>query len=214
MIRAVIFDLDGVLVSTDELHYQAWKKLADEEGIPFDHEVNHRLRGVSRMESLEILLEASARLYTDDEKKALAKRKNDAYRALLQSLTDADVLPGATEMLNALRQRGVHTAIASASKNTPLILSRTGLAGKVDVVVDGNDTTRSKPDPEGFLLAAQRLEIPPAECMVVEDAAAGIEAGRRAGMAVFGIGSPESLPGMTRLASGLHTVSPEELLRS
>jgi len=164
------------------------------------------------MESLEIILEGSARQYTGDEKTALAERKNDTYRELLRSLTPGDVLPGAVEMLSGLRERDIRTAIASASKNTPLILERTGMADKVDVIVDGNDTTRSKPDPQGFLLAAERLGIPPAECLVVEDAAAGIEAARRAGMEFLGIGTEDSLPDTPRRATGLDQVSPDRLL--
>jgi beta-phosphoglucomutase len=212
MIRGVIFDLDGVLVTTDELHYRAWKRLADGEGIPFDRAVNERLRGVSRMESLEILLERSPRTYTSEQKAILADRKNAAYRESLHALTPADVLPGAREMLAELRRRGVRTAVGSSSRNAPLILERTGLGDSLDVVVDGNDISRSKPDPEVFLLAAERLGLSARECLVVEDAVAGIEAGRRAGMAVFGIGTPEKLPGVKRLALGLAEVSVESLL--
>jgi beta-phosphoglucomutase len=214
MICGVIFDLDGVLVTTDELHYRAWQRLADEEGVPFSREINHRLRGVSRMDSLEILLERSARAYTAAEKTALAERKNGYYRHSLRLLTPADVLPGAGPMLCELRRRGIRTAVASSSRNAPLIIERAGLVGEADVVVDGNAVTRSKPHPEIFLLAAERLGLAPAECLVVEDAAAGIEAGRRAGMAVFGIGSPDVLPGVERLAATLADVTADELLRS
>jgi len=212
MIEGVIFDLDGVLVSTDELHYQAWKRLADEEGIHFDRRINHRLRGVSRMQSLEILLERAARRYSPTEKTALAERKNATYRRLLERLSGDDALPGAREMLRELAGRGVKTAIASASRNAPAILQRVGLAGQADALVDGNDVTRSKPDPEIFLLAAERLDLPPRACLVVEDAAAGIEAGRRAGMAVFGIGTPDRLPGVEHLAESLAQVTVEQLL--
>jgi len=212
MITGVLFDLDGVLVTTDELHYQGWKRVADEEGIYFDREINHRLRGVSRMESLEILLEQATRVFTPVEKQAMAERKNGYYRALLATLTPADVLPGAVEMLAALRARGIKTAIGSSSKNAPLILERVGMTDAVEVVVDGNQITHSKPDPEVFLLAAERLGLPPAACLVVEDAAAGIEAGRRAGMAVLGIGTPATLPGVVSLVAGLADITPDELL--
>jgi beta-phosphoglucomutase len=212
MIRGVIFDLDGVIVTTDELHYRAWQKLADEEGIYFDRRINERLRGVSRMESLDILLERSLRRYSPEEKFALADRKNTAYRESLQTLTPADVLPGSLEILGELRRRGIKMAVGSSSKNTPLILARTGLAGQFDAVVDGNDIANSKPDPEVFLLAAARLDIPPQDCLVVEDAAAGIEAARRAGMSVFGVGTPESLPGMRHMAKNLEGVTAETLL--
>ena len=212
MIRGVIFDLDGVLVSTDELHYRAWKQLADAEGIPFDRTINHRLRGVSRMASLEILLERASRAYSAAEKSAMADRKNAAYRESLETLTPADALPGARELLDGLRVRGIKMAIASSSRNTPQILERLGWSGTFDAVADGNDITHSKPDPEVFLLAARRIGLPPADCLVVEDAAAGIEGARRAGMAVLGIGTPETLPGVKWMASDLTHVTADELL--
>jgi len=212
MILGVIFDLDGVLVSTDEYHYRSWQRLADEEGIYFDREINHRLRGVSRMVSLEIVLERSRRTYTPDEKSALADRKNSYYRDSLRELTRADLLPGVLATLAALRGRGVRIAVGSSSRNTRLILERIGLTGQMDAVVDGNDITASKPDPKVFLIAAEHLGLKPAECLVVEDATAGIEAARRAGMAVFGIGSPSNLPGVAPLAASLADVTVEELL--
>jgi beta-phosphoglucomutase len=212
MIRGVIFDLDGVVVTTDELHYRAWQKLADEEGIYFDRRINERLRGVSRMESLQIVLERASRLYSPQEQCRLAERKNAAYRESLQSLAPADVLPGSREIIAELRRRGIKTAVGSSSRNTPLILERTGLALEFDAVVDGNDITNSKPDPEVFLLAAARLGLDPPECLVVEDAMAGIEAARRAGMSVFGIGAPESLPGVPHLARNLTGVAADDLL--
>lgn len=213
MIRAVIFDLDGVLVSTDELHFQAWKQLADAEGIPFDRAINHRLRGVSRMESLEIILERAARTYTPEQKAALADAKNARYRELLSTLTPADALPGAAAITAALKERGVKIAVGSSSRNTSLILERLGWSDRFDAVVDGNDIQHSKPAPEVFVLAAKRLGVPPGRCLVVEDAVAGVEAARRAGMAVFGIGTPEHLPGVKRLAPNLAGVSVEDLLR-
>lgn len=212
MIRGVIFDLDGVLVTTDEFHYQAWKRMADEEGIYFDREINHRLRGVSRMESLEIILERATRQYSDDEKVEMATRKNNCYRDLLLTLTSESLLPGAVETLTELRKLGIKTAIGSSSRNTPLIMERTGLADKVDAVADGNDITRSKPDPQVFLIAAERLGLPAGECLVIEDAVAGIEAGRRAGMAVFGIGTPDILPGVDDMAENLSQITVQQLL--
>ena len=212
VIRAVIFDLDGVLVSTDELHYQAWKQLADEERIPFDRRTNDRLRGVGRMDSLAIVLEQAPRTYNHDEQIALANRKNDAYRSLLQRMTPDDLLPGSRELLGELRGRGIRTAVASSSKNASLALERLGLTGEFDAIVDGNDVQHSKPHPEVFLLAAERLGCPPGQCVVVEDAAAGVTAARRAGAAVFGIGSPQTLPGVEPLASSLAEVTAEQLL--
>ena len=187
MIKAVLFDLDGVIVSTDGCHYRAWKRMADEEGIYFDEKINDRLRGVSRMASLEIVLERASRSYTDDEKAALAARKNDYYRDLIRELTPSDILPGAMENLNELKENGILVAVGSSSKNTPLILRRIGLDAFFDAVSDGNNISRSKPDPEVFLKAAEMLGTDPADCLVVEDADAGIEAGRRGGMKTLSV---------------------------
>lgn len=187
MIKAVLFDLDGVIVSTDRCHYRAWKRMADEEGIFFDEKINDRLRGVSRMASLEIVLERASRTYTDAEKAALAERKNDYYKDLIRELTPADILPGAMENLTELRENGVLVAVGSSSKNTPLILRQIGLDGFFDAVSDGNNISHSKPDPEVFIKAAQMLGADPAECLVVEDADAGIEAGRRGGMQTLSV---------------------------
>lgn len=214
MIRGVIFDLDGVLVTTDELHYRAWRRLADEEKIPFDRTVNQRLRGIGRMESLEVLLEKARCSYSSEEKTALAERKNSYYRDLLRALTPADVLPGSLRILRELRARGIKVAVGSVSKNTPIIMERVGLADEVDIVVDGNDISRSKPDPEVFLIAAKRMGLKPEECVVVEDAAAGIEAGRRAGMAVFAIGTRELHKDVERVERGLADLSVHDLLES
>ena len=187
MIKAVLFDLDGVIVSTDRCHYRAWKRMADEEGIYFDEKINDRLRGVSRMASLEIVLERSPRAYTEEEKAALAARKNDYYKDLIRELTPADILPGAMENLNELKKNGILTAVGSSSKNTPLILRQIGLDAFFDAVSDGNNISRSKPDPEVFLKAAEMLGVEPADCLVVEDADAGIEAGRRGGIKTLSV---------------------------
>ncbi len=187
MIKAVLFDLDGVIVSTDGCHYRAWKRMADEEGIYFDEKINDRLRGVSRMASLEIVLERASRSYTEEEKVALAARKNDYYRDLIRELTPSDILPGAMENLNELKENGILVAVGSSSKNTPLILRRIGLDAFFDAVSDGNNISHSKPDPEVFLKAAEMLGTDPADCLVVEDADAGIEAGRRGGMKTLSV---------------------------
>lgn len=181
-IEAVIFDLDGVIVSTDECHYRAWKKTADEEGIYFDRKINDRLRGVSRMDSLEIVLERAERLYTDEEKVELAERKNNYYKEYIKKLTKDDILNGVNENLAELKANGIKVAIGSSSKNTPDILKYTGLDNYFDAVSDGNNITKSKPDPEVFLKAADMLGVPYEKCLVVEDADSGIEAGKRAGM--------------------------------
>lgn len=189
MIKGIIFDLDGVLVSTDEMHYQAWKRLATELGITgFNREDNRRQRGVSRMASLEIVLEKSAKTYTQEEKEALAERKNNYYLELLEDMDDSAVLENVVEVLQVLRKKGVLLAVGSASKNAPVILEKTGLMPYLDKISCGLDTTKSKPDPEVFLVAAKKLGLSPAECLVVEDSAAGIEAAKAGGMKSLGVG--------------------------
>lgn len=194
MIRGVIFDLDGVLVTTDELHYRAWKRLADREGIYFDRAINDRLRGVSRMDSLAIILERTDRDYSDNEKAEMAAFKNDLYRASLDGLTGGDVLPGVMEALDGLRARDVKIAVGSSSKNAQKILEKTGLLDRFDAIADGTDITRSKPDPEVFLCAAKKLGLDPAVCAVVEDAEAGIQAARAGGMTAFAVGDARKSP--------------------
>lgn len=194
MIKAVIFDLDGVLVSTDELHYLGWKALAEREGIYFDREINNRLRGVSRMESLDIILERAGHTYSAEEKQEMAAYKNDIYAASLDTLTPADRLEGVSECLTALHGMGLKLAVGSSSKNTPKILLRTGLAPEFDAVADGNDISRSKPDPEVFLKAAEKLGMAPGDCAVVEDAEAGIQAAKAAGMTAFAVGDAKKSP--------------------
>ncbi len=187
--EAVIFDLDGVVVTTDECHYMGWKKLADDEGIYFDRQINIRQRGVSRMESLEVLLEKATKAYSDAEKLEMAERKNNYYKEYIKDLTPADILPGVTDFCAYIRRQGGKLAIGSSSKNTPGILKGIGLDNYFDAVADGNQITRSKPDPEVFLLAAKLLGIDPGKCLVVEDADAGIQAALAAGMDALGVGA-------------------------
>ena len=195
MIKAVIFDLDGVLVTTDELHFTAWKALADKLGInDFTKEDNVRQRGVSRMASLEVVLEKTDRAFSEEEKLALAEEKNEIYVRSLSSLSEADVLSGANEFIDYLKSKGIKTAVGSASKNTPLILEKTKLAGKFDAVSCGLDTTKSKPDPEVFLIAANKLGVAPCDCAVVEDSDAGIEAAKTGGMYAIAVGAAEYNP--------------------
>lgn len=189
MIKAVIFDLDGVIVSTDKLHFKGWKAIAGHEGIPFTKADNDRLRGVSRMESLDILLEKAGRVYGHEEKQQLAAEKNNIYTTLLDELTPSDILPGVTAALQWVKARHILTAIGSSSRNTPKILERIGLTGAFDAVADGNQITNSKPDPEVFLLAARLLDVSPGQCLVVEDAHAGVEAAKAAGMKVLAVGA-------------------------
>jgi beta-phosphoglucomutase len=187
MIRAVIFDLDGVIVTTDELHYQAWKHMADFEGIYFDKTINNRLRGVSRMESLDIILEQSTRVYSNDEKIKLASFKNQYYVELLKQLNPNDILPDVLEVLEELRRRKILIAIGSSSKNARIILSQIKLDRAFDAIVDGNDIILSKPSPDVFLKAAERLKLLPSVCAVVEDAEAGIIAAKNAKMLAIAI---------------------------
>lgn len=187
MKQGIIFDLDGVLLSTDEMHYQAWKSVADELNIPFDRTVNNRLRGVSRMASLEIILEQGTRAFSQAEKEELAERKNNRYRALLKSLTPDAVAPEVRETLSELKARGHKLAVGSSSKNTKLILRLTDLDHFFDAVSDGTNITHSKPDPEVFLKAADFIGLKPENCAVVEDAVAGIDAANAGGFTSIGI---------------------------
>lgn len=206
MIKGIIFDLDGVIVSTDEYHFQAWKSIAVAEGILFDQSINERLRGVSRMESLEILLEQTKKNYTSAEKSALAERKNNFYRELLQSLSPKDILPGVNKAIQRLRQRGIKLAIGSSSKNTPVILEKIGMKNTFDALADGNQIKHSKPNPEVFLLAASKLGLSPSECLVIEDAEAGVSAALNGGMEVLAVGAAATDTRATYSATNLNQV--------
>lgn len=187
--QAVIFDLDGVICFTDEYHYRAWKAMADGMGIPFDREINNRLRGVSRMASLEIILEKyQGPALSQEKKEQLAQRKNDLYRESLKEMSTRDLSSEVKETLDALRAMGLQLAIGSSSKNTPFILGQIGLKDYFNAVSDGNNITRSKPDPEVFVKAAQMLGIAPEHCLVVEDAVSGAQAGHAGGMKVACLG--------------------------
>ena len=187
--KAFIFDLDGVIVFTDTFHYLAWKKMADDMGIYFDEEINNRLRGVSRMDSLEIILERYEGEPLSDEKKLeLAAQKNDLYREYLKTMTRDDVADEVRTTLKALRDRGFRIALGSSSKNAKFILKQVELTDAFDEISDGTNITKSKPDPEVFLKAAEFLGVAPEECYVVEDAEAGIDAAKAGGMTAVGIG--------------------------
>ena len=185
--KAVIFDLDGVICFTDRFHYQAWKALADRLGIYFDEIINDRLRGVSRMASLEIILERATETYTQEQKEAFAEEKNNTYRELLKNMSPADLTDEVKDTLIELRNRGYKLSIGSSSKNTKFILERIGLGDFFDAIADGTDITHSKPDPEVFLCSARKIGMDPADCAVVEDAKAGIQAARAAGMTALAL---------------------------
>jgi beta-phosphoglucomutase len=187
--KAFIFDLDGVIVFTDKFHYQAWKKMADRMGIYFDETINNRLRGVSRMDSLEIILERyEGEPLSEEEKAALAEEKNNTYRALLETMTPADVSQEVRDTLAELRRRGYLLSLGSSSKNAKFILERVELLDAFDAISDGTNITKSKPDPEVFLKGAEFLGVTPEECVVVEDAYAGIDAAKAGHMMAAGIG--------------------------
>ena len=187
--QGIIFDLDGVICHTDRYHFLAWKQIADQLGIHFDDRINDRMRGVSRMDSLEILLEEyHGEPLTAAQKAALAEKKNQLYVGLLQNMGEADLSEEVRKTMDTLRSRGRKLAIGSSSKNTKLILKRLGLTGYFDAVSDGTNITRSKPDPEVFLCAAQYLGLCPGKCLVVEDAKAGILAAKAGGFDSAGLG--------------------------
>jgi beta-phosphoglucomutase len=185
-IDAIIFDLDGVLTDSAEYHFQAWKRLADEEGIPFTREDNEKLRGVSRRESLALLL--NGRSISDEQAEAWMERKNGYYREMIKGVSSADILPGVLSLLEEIRAAGLRIAVASASKNAPDVLEGLGIRPMIDVLVDGSHVSRPKPAPDLFLEAARLLGVLPAQALVVEDAAAGIDAARAAGMIAVALG--------------------------
>lgn len=214
-IHAAIFDLDGVLVDTAKYHYLAWCRLADELGFAFSRHDNERLKGVSRMRSLEILLETGgmAGRFTPEQMAEMAERKNGWYVAYIARMEESEILPGAAECLRGFRALGVKTALGSASRNAAMILDNLKLRGLFDAIVDGTRTSRAKPDPEVFVLGARDLGIAPCECVVFEDAQAGLEAAHAGGMKAVAVGRPEDLAGYDAIVTGLSEVDPAALIR-
>jgi beta-phosphoglucomutase len=186
--KAVIFDLDGVICHTDKYHYMAWKAIADEIGVHFDKKINNRLRGVSRAESFEIILETYKGSLTPEQKRFYSDKKNSIYVEYLKTMTAADISDEVRHTLNEVRQKGLLMAIGSSSKNAPLILKQTGLEDMFDAISDGNNISKSKPDPEVFLVAAQYLHTEPSSCIVIEDADSGVQAAIAANMDCAAIG--------------------------
>ena len=213
-IRGVIFDLDGVLVATDRLHALAWRRLAEEKGLGVHRDQIRRLAGLGRDRSLEVLLETAGRSYSPSDRAAMAERKNVIFLELAAALNPGDVLPGVVHLLDELRDRGVKTAVASSSRNAPMVLAAVGLADRFAAIVDGNDASSSKPDPELFLLAAERIGIEPRRCLVVEDSLPGIQGARHAGMAVVAVGSAACFSGMCPTLPSLAGVTADGLLRA
>ncbi|HZL12154.1 MAG TPA: beta-phosphoglucomutase [Prolixibacteraceae bacterium] len=193
MIEACIFDLDGVVVDTAKYHFIAWKALASELGFNFTIEDNERLKGVSRMSSLDILLEIGGKQFPEHEKLVMAEKKNTLYVSFIEKMSPEETLPGVEKFLQELRNCGIKIALGSASKNAPMILERIQLTGMFDAIVDGNSISEAKPNPEVFLKGAEKLGVLPENCVVFEDAIAGVEAARNANMYCVGIGEPENL---------------------
>ena len=193
MKQAVIFDLDGVITDTARYHYLAWKRLAESQGVHFDEAFNEHLKGIDRMGSLDLILASSTRVYTPEEKLALATEKNEHYKELIATMTPNDLLPGAVQALDECRAAGLRIGLASVSRNAFTVLDRLGITGKFDYVVDAGTIARGKPDPEIFLTAAAHLGVDPTDCLGVEDAAAGVASIKDAGMFAVGVGDPRVL---------------------
>jgi beta-phosphoglucomutase len=210
-IKACIFDLDGVIVDTAVYHYKAWKRLANQLGFDFTEEDNEKLKGVSRVRSLELILQWGGVTKTKAEQEELATQKNEWYVDMISHMTPSEILPGAKEFVESCRAAGLKTALGSASKNSMTILNKIGMAGLFDVVIDGNKVSKPKPDPEVFLKGAEALNVAPSACVVFEDAIAGVEAAINGGMKVVGIGSPKVLEQADLVVSGLDKMSLEKL---
>lgn len=210
-IKCCLFDLDGVIVDTAKYHYLAWKRLADEFGFEFTENDNERLKGVSRMKSLEILLEIGGLTFDESTKLKLADKKNKWYVEYISKMTPDEILPGVKNFINDIRSRGIRTTIGSVSKNTRTILNNVGLTSYFDVIIDGTKITHAKPNPEVFLKGAEELNIDPKNCVVFEDAQAGIEAAINAGMYSIGIGSSAILGKADLVISGFEEMSFDKL---
>lgn len=213
MLTSFIFDLDGVIVFTDRYHYLGWKQLADEEGWRFDETLNHQLRGVSRMRSLEIILEHNGLQFSDEQKKAFTDRKNGYYQSLLDSISAEDLYPGAVDFVEQVRARGVRTALGSSSRNAQRVLEVLEIDVLFEAVVTGHDLTRSKPDPQIFQLCAERLGgVSPDQCVVFEDAESGVAAALAAGMHAVGVGDAKQLPNAEQVISDYSEINLETLI--
>jgi beta-phosphoglucomutase len=210
MIRGFIFDLDGVLTDTAEYHYRGWKRLADEEGIPFSREDNEHLRGIPRRESLMLIL--NGRTYPEEKIQEMMERKNNYYLEFIREIKPSDLLPGARELLEEIHSAGLKSALGSASKNAPDVIQRLGIADLLDAVSHGGSVARQKPAPDLFLHAAGQLQLQPQECVVVEDAAAGIEAGRAGGFHTLGLGPRDRVGNAEHVMDSLQGIHLNEIL--
>ena len=212
-IEAVIFDLDGVIVATDELHFYSWQKLADEEGIDFNDAIYENMRGKSRSEGLNALLKRSEHFYSDQEKLMLANRKNSYFLQYLSSLSFKDVLPGVIELLDKLKLAGINLAIGSSSKNALITLEKIGLLNYFDVIVDGTDVLEGKPNPQIFQIVSDKLRVPPHKCLVIEDSLAGVEAAVALGMPVVGLGNAAKYEVVSLPVESLTNIKIETILK-
>jgi beta-phosphoglucomutase len=212
VIKAFLFDLDGVLVDTAVFHYKAWKRLANQLGFDIDEEFNETLKGISRMDSLDAILKHGGVSLSQEEKEKYAKIKNDWYLELVNQMTVNDILPGVETFLKESRSIGIKIALGSASKNASLILEKTGILVLFDAIIDGNHVSRSKPDPEVFLKGAEALGVENDACVVFEDAYAGVQAAKAANMLAVGIGSEEVLHNADLITKGLNEMSPSEII--
>ncbi|MGQ1889043.1 beta-phosphoglucomutase [Thermophagus sp. OGC60D27] len=211
MIKACIFDLDGVIVDTARYHFIAWKKLAEELGIDFTEKDNERLKGVSRMRSLDILLELGSLELPQQKKEELAQKKNENYRSYILKMTPDEILPGALDFIRELKNNDLLIALGSASKNAMTILDRLELTPWFDAIIDGTKVSAAKPDPEVFLKGAEALKVDPKNCVVFEDAEAGVEAALRGGMKCVGIGSAQTLGKAHLVVEGLNEMNLNKL---
>jgi len=205
-IKACIFDLDGVIVDTAKYHYLAWKRLADELGFEFTEDDNERLKGVSRLDSLEILLSIGNKSFDDKTKLLLAEKKNSWYVEYISKMSKDEVLPGVENFLEVLKNAGIKISLGSVSKNALQILKSLNLTNYFDAIIDGTRISKAKPDPEVFLKASAELNIPPEECIVFEDASAGIDGAINANMYSIGVGSPKILNKANKVISGFTTI--------
>ena len=210
--QAIIFDLDGVITDTAHYHYLAWRKLAMSLDVPFDAVFNEQLKGIDRMGSLELILARSTKKYSSEEKLILADRKNSDYQDLIHNMTPNDLLPGAQATLKAVRDAGLKIGLASVSKNAFAVLDRLGIASDFDYVVDATKISRSKPDPEIFLTAAENLGVLPSACIGIEDSVAGLQSIKSSGMYAIGIGDPAILTQADRVIPGLDQFNLSEYL--
>ena len=210
-VKACLFDLDGVIVDTAVYHFQAWRRLANELGFDFTEHQNEQLKGISRMESLELILNWGGVTLTAEEKEAWATKKNQWYLDLVMQMTPKEVLPGVPDFLTALRANGIKIALGSASKNSKLILERIQMLDYFDAIIDGNNITKGKPDPQVFLMGAEATGAQPSECVVFEDAVAGVQAAKAGGMKAVGIGSADILTEADIVISTFEDFSVEKL---